>query len=40
MVDLNELYSPSRWSTRLGADLIVDNHGRIMKESSFIETLI
>ena len=34
MVDLNELYSPSKWSTRLSADIIVNAHGKIMKESN------
>ncbi len=39
MVDLNELYSPSKWSPRLSPDVIVDFHGRIMKESNFKDKL-
>ena len=35
MVDLNELYSPSKWSKRLSADVIVDRHGKIMAESNY-----
>jgi hypothetical protein len=39
MVDLNELFSPSKWSPRLSPDVIVDFHGRIMKESNFKDKL-
>jgi hypothetical protein len=33
MIDLNKLYSPSQWSKRLSANVIVDIHGAVMKES-------
>ena len=31
-VSEDELYSPSRWSTRLSADVIVDRHIEILYE--------
>ena len=36
MEDLNFLYSPSRWSSRLPADVIVDNHAKVLRESKSV----